>query len=325
MLVCDSRDRNGFYLRYVELGIAAGAAVLVLASCSHLDDLRPLLTGIDGDVRLTRLTSEGADPGRVLAAIRMFAREHGDRPTRYLQEVGWPGRPREELLEALRYEGLTCRALAGSAADVLCAYDDQLDAGVLALAEQAHPVVVRDGYRHKNARFSRAPELMDGFAPLSPAPGDASMLTFRRNQSEVREFTATRARRAGLSPDRVVDLVIAVAELAGNTMLHTESTGQLAIWSTGDEIICEVSDSGHIADALAGTIRPDPAESGSRRGLWLVHQVSDLVQARTGSAGSTVRVHFRLDSGIAAHRLGGGPAGSAGLGPITRERGTALT
>gem|GEM_PF-2603524 len=30
-------------------------------------------------------------------------------------------------------------------------------------------------------------------------------------------------------------------------------------------------------------------------GLWLVNQVCDLVQARTGPAGSTTRLHMSLD------------------------------
>jgi hypothetical protein len=49
-----------------------------------------------------------------------------------------------------------------------------------------------------------------------------------------------------------------------------------------------------ITDRLAGTLRPDPSAPGTRRGLWLVHQVSDLVQVRSGPAGTTIRVHLRL-------------------------------
>jgi hypothetical protein len=30
-------------------------------------------------------------------------------------------------------------------------------------------------------------------------------------------------------------------------------------------------------------------------GLWLVNQVCDLVQARTGQAGTTIRLHMRLN------------------------------
>src|SRR5690242_10117702 len=50
--------------------------------------------------------------------------------------------------------------------------------------------------------------------PLSKPPGSAEVLRYRANLAAVRDFTATRARRAGLPPARVTDLVIAVAELA---------------------------------------------------------------------------------------------------------------
>jgi hypothetical protein len=67
------------------------------------------------------------------------------------------------------------------------------------------------------------------------------------------------------------------------------------MWVTGGEVICQVEDTGQITDVLAGTARPDPVTPGGRRGLWVVHQVCDLAQIRTGPAGTTIRVHMRLD------------------------------
>jgi hypothetical protein len=91
-----------------------------------------------------------------------------------------------------------------------------------------------------------------------------------------------------------MDLVLAVGELAANTLAHTSGRGTFVIWRTGSEVVCQVSDSGQIADPLVGTFRPDPAATTSRRGLWLVNEVADLVQIRTGPAGTTVRVHMRI-------------------------------
>jgi anti-sigma regulatory factor (Ser/Thr protein kinase) len=109
----------------------------------------------------------------------------------------------------------------------------------------------------------------------------------------VREFTAVRARRAGLPPRRVSDLVIAVSELAANTLAHTSGPGTLTLWVTDDEVICQVQDQGQITDPLAGTVRAAPDAPGGGRGLWVVHQVCDRVEIRTGPAGTTVRVHMR--------------------------------
>ena len=289
--------------QYLMDGVAADAAILVAATRPHLDGLRTELS-LDGlDTLVCDLTSGGADPGRVLSEIRMFARQHSGRPVRCVQDVGWLGRPKEYLAEAFRYEALLSAELAGLPADVLCSYDADQDSDLLTVAERAHPIVVDGTQWRANPRFAR--HVMADEADnqtLSPPPRNASTLTFRGDQAEVRRFTAYQARDAGLPADRITDLLIAVSELAGNTLVHTTSTGTLTIWTTGGEILCQVSDSGQISDPLAGTLCPDPTEISSRRGLWLVHQVSDLVQVRTGPSGTTVRVHMRLPA--TCHRAG---------------------
>ena len=132
---------------------------------------------------------------------------------------------------------------------------------------------------------------MDG--ALSMPPDDAGVLRYRANLAEVRMFTAARALRAGLPPDRANDLVIAVAELAANTVVHTSGPGTLTVWVTDDEVICQVQDQGQITDLQAGMVRPAPDVPGGGRGLWVVCQVCDRVDISTGQAGTTVRVHMQ--------------------------------
>jgi anti-sigma regulatory factor (Ser/Thr protein kinase) len=94
----------------------------------------------------------------------------------------------------------------------------------------------------------------------------------------------------------VGDLVIAVGELAANTLVHTNGPGTVALWATGSEILCQVNDNGHIADPLAGRLKPDPVTSRGAFGLWVVQQLCDLVEIRTGTAGTAIRLHMHLDS-----------------------------
>ncbi|HEY2309164.1 MAG TPA: ATP-binding protein [Streptosporangiaceae bacterium] len=131
---------------------------------------------------------------------------------------------------------------------------------------------------------------MDGV--LSLPPDDAGVLRYRARLAEVRMFTAARALQAGLSPDRANDLVIAVAELAANTLVHTSGPGTLTIWVTDDEVICQVQDQGQITDLQAGMVRHAPDAPGGGRGLWVVCQVCDQVEISTGQGGTTVRVHM---------------------------------
>ncbi len=280
---------------YLRSAVSAGAAVLVAATSGHLEALAVSFGETSANVRLAELTTRGADPGRVLSMIRMFARDHSGQPLLFAQDVGWLGRPGEDLAEALRYEVLLCPGLAGSGAGMLCCYDAGLDLAILAEAERVHPVVIDAERQRASATYAGTglPEADRGRA-LSQPPPDAKVLTFREDQGAVRRFTESAGHQAGLPRDRVIDLVIAVAEIAANTLRHTSAPGVLTIWATADEVVCQVADRGRIGDPLAGTIRPDPTATGSHRGLWLVHQVMDLVQIRTGPAGTAVRMHMRL-------------------------------
>jgi anti-sigma regulatory factor (Ser/Thr protein kinase) len=134
-----------------------------------------------------------------------------------------------------------------------------------------------------------------GDLPLTSPPADAPVIGYRDELADVRQFTAIQARQAGLPPSRVIDLVIAVNELASNTLAHTAGPGRLAIWSTPREVICQISDTGYITDPLAGT-RPSPSEGlGAHMGLWVVRQICDLAEIQTSPAGTTIRLHMLLD------------------------------
>jgi|SRR5580698_7160729 anti-sigma regulatory factor (Ser/Thr protein kinase) len=129
---------------------------------------------------------------------------------------------------------------------------------------------------------------------LSKPPAAAEKLVYRAEIASVREFITTRARQAGLQVDRVRDLVLAVSELAANTLAHTGGPGTLMVWSTDDDIICQVHDSGQLPDADIGGNRPGPDELGGGRGLWVVRQLCDRVDIWTGQNGTTIRTYMRL-------------------------------
>jgi anti-sigma regulatory factor (Ser/Thr protein kinase) len=122
--------------------------------------------------------------------------------------------------------------------------------------------------------------------------------TYRTNLSEVRALVFRHARDAGLSEARANDLVLAVSEVAANTLRHTASDGTLTIWHDQTEIVCEVHDEGTITDPLAGRRKPAPNANGGH-GLWLVHQVCDLVELRSDTSGTTVRMHLSIHPRVA--------------------------
>jgi anti-sigma regulatory factor (Ser/Thr protein kinase) len=125
-------------------------------------------------------------------------------------------------------------------------------------------------------------------------------VTYRTNLAEVRALVFKHATGAGLTQTRANDLVLAVSEVAANTLRHTTSHGTLNIWHDQHEIVCEVHDEGTITDPLAGSRPPAPDASGGH-GLWLVNQVCDLVEMRSDASGTTIRMHMSLHQREAAH------------------------
>jgi anti-sigma regulatory factor (Ser/Thr protein kinase) len=116
---------------------------------------------------------------------------------------------------------------------------------------------------------------------------------YTTNLSEVRALAEKQARVAGLPDDRVVDFVIAVSEVAGNTVRHAKSPGTIEIWSDDDEIVCEIRDAGVIADPLAGS-SPPPSDANGGHGLWLVYQVCDRVDLHSDKNGTVIRLYMSL-------------------------------
>lgn len=116
---------------------------------------------------------------------------------------------------------------------------------------------------------------------------------YTTNLSEVRNLAEQRARKAGLPESRVVDFVIAVSEITANTVRHARSAGSIEIWTSTDELVCEIRDSGVISDPMAGR-RPPPPDSNGGHGLWLVHQVCDRVDLHSDENGTVIRLHMSL-------------------------------
>ena len=131
--------------------------------------------------------------------------------------------------------------------------------------------------------------------PLPAPAGDALYYAYRSDLSEVRALVFTHAREAGLAEGKANDLVLAVSEVAANTLRYTGSSGTLIIWRDGKELTCQVEDEGIITDPLVGQRKPGLDAPGGH-GLWLVNQLCDRVELTSGASGTTVRMHMDLTS-----------------------------
>jgi anti-sigma regulatory factor (Ser/Thr protein kinase) len=124
------------------------------------------------------------------------------------------------------------------------------------------------------------------------SPGDMSY-SYTTDLAAVRAVVYRYAKQAGLPEHRAIDLVLAVSEVAANTVRHAKSPGSLKIWYDTQQIICQIHDEGIIDDPLAGRRKPAMDAMGGH-GLWIVHQVCDDVDVQSGEAGTTIRLHMKL-------------------------------
>jgi anti-sigma regulatory factor (Ser/Thr protein kinase) len=247
-------------------------------------------------VDLVDMAELGRNPARIIPALQAYAGKHNGRRVCCIGEPIWPGRTAGEVREAIRHEALINLAFRDSLVTIVCPYDSAgLPGSVIADAARTHPAVIKDDQATASARYLEPPDLPPRCNRSLPRPpAHAETLGYCDDLRAVRSFVASRAACAGLTPSRIPDLVLAISELAANTMRHTEGAGTLQIWHTRGELICQVADTGHLTDPLAWhRSRSDELLGGN--GLWLVNQVCDLVQARTGQAGITIRLHMRLN------------------------------
>jgi anti-sigma regulatory factor (Ser/Thr protein kinase) len=211
-------------------------------------------------------------------------------------EPVWPGRSEAEVVECQLHESLLNVAFADAGPfSFLCPYDTAgLAEDVIAEVHRSHATVVQDGSRRASEGFCEPTTWAGPFGEPLPEPhGPVRVQAFGTGDlAEVRQLVGRRARAAGLTSSRADDLVLAVNEVASNSIRHAGGAGMLRIWSDGDMLLCEVQDRGRLRDPLAGRRRPDFTESGGQ-GLWITNQVCDLVQLRSFSDGSAVRIHMR--------------------------------
>jgi anti-sigma regulatory factor (Ser/Thr protein kinase) len=272
--------------------------MLVVVNAAKIDRLRALLGESGAGITFTDMMVVGSNPARIIAVWKEFVSRQDDaRPIRGIGEPIWPGRTPAELVECQRHEELLNLAFAETAGwRLLCPYDvDALDESVIAEARRSHPFILENGTRHHSEHFAGLEAVEAPFdAPLLEPSSPATVFEFDdHGLKQVRTSVGEHARAAGLDTARTSDLILAVNEVATNSLRHGDGGGRLRIWTEDGALICEVQDHGRIDQPLVGRVQPPLTIEGGR-GLWLVNQICELVQVRTFASGSVVRMHMRL-------------------------------
>jgi anti-sigma regulatory factor (Ser/Thr protein kinase) len=278
----------GFVSAAVEVvreALAYGCVPVVLADAEQIADVRAEVGGGPRLVLGFDMSVAGRNPARLLPALQHFLVQHPDQQLACVAEPIRFGDPaavvgevalHELLLRLPAFHSWNCR--------LTCTYDvDALSSDVVAAIEAAHGGSIADPVDQIDRARAES---------LPPRPMSCEDLGVDRTTlSTLREFIQRRAARAGLTDERVDDLVYAVNEVVTNSICHGEGRARVSFWTEAHAVVCEVRDRGYIRDPLAGRVAPQPDKAGGR-GLWLVNQLCDFVQLRSSPAGTTLRMHI---------------------------------
>lgn len=184
-------------------------------------------------------------------------------------------------------------ALVGLPVTMLCAYP--ADFSGLERVRATHPTV--PGGSGPNPAYRRPHEALVDFPPPPPpdlGPSTARLRFAANDLIRVRHLVGLFATAAGLDPDGVADAVLAVNEIATNSIEHGPGSGVLRLWQTqAGGLVAEVADTGgELNVPFPGITFPPPA--GARgRGLWLAAELSDVMQVWSDNGGTVIRVSLR--------------------------------
>lgn len=153
-----------------------------------------------------------------------------------------------------------------------------------------------DTLRHGCRPAAPAAPAVGALAEALPRPrGEVWKIPFAgEDLFELRQLVSSWARKEAMGDEATEELVLAVHEVATNSVRHGGGAGTLRLWRTANTLVCEIHDAGYITDPLRARRAPG-REASASRGLWIADQICDLVEIRSSPRGSQVRMQKQLD------------------------------
>jgi anti-sigma regulatory factor (Ser/Thr protein kinase) len=159
---------------------------------------------------------------------------------------------------------------------------------------RTHPyLATANGHHVINDRYTR-PELFltqprpTHADPLEAAPPFIELVN--PMPLPARQVVREKSLATSLTPTEVEGLVIAVSEAVTNAICHGRPPVQLRLWTGSDRIVVTVTDHGTgPTDPFVGLL-PSAAGPPGGLGLWLTHQLCNLVTMDKLEEGFTIRL-----------------------------------
>ncbi|MEP6560719.1 MAG: MEDS domain-containing protein [Nakamurella sp.] len=281
---------------FIRDGLARQEPVLVAVTEPRLAVLRSALAGDAERVMFADMAELGNNPALIIPAWRNFIDQHGGggHPVRGIGEPIWATRRQEVIVEAQLHEALLNVAVSpDTPLWLICPYDTAaLDEKVIVEATRSHPVIVESRMFRGSTRYGGAAHVEQLFGSPLPEPRVVvtSIIFDPRDHRHVDEILAFAA-DAGLRLQRAVKLAAAIDEVA--TAVDQDNLDvDIRVWSEGAALVCEVTDPDTVHDPMVG--RRAGQLSLRDSAVRLANELCDLVQVRSGRAGTATRVRCWL-------------------------------
>jgi len=282
-------------------GIHSGAHVIVALTDEKSRSTREALGPLADTVEFVDATQLYVRHGPMFRSIfeQLVRHASPDGPgLRLVAEQPLGDRQRADVCAYLRYEAAANAAYQSFNAQVLCPYDTRLGDDILDAAQRTHPRTWQpdggepnDGFEDPRAFIRRFVRDRDAAAVRDV---QVQPLEQREDVARARALARARATAAGLDRQASEELVIAVSEVVANAFLHGAAPRSLRSYEDDEHLVVQVRDGGRgPADPLVGYLPPDSERPGGR-GLWLAHQLCDIVEVVQDDRHTDVFLQMRL-------------------------------
>ncbi len=290
-LVYESEDEYlAHALPFLKEGVEAGEGAIVAHVRPGIAMMREALGDHAAGVTFVDVSTSYTRPARALAAYHeVYAAQLARTPTvRAVADVQFGPEPAEWDLWT-GYEAAFNRSFGHLPVWVLCSYNaNGTPDAVIEGVWQTHPEVV-EGPGWKTSERYEDPDLL--LRRLAPAPAPLAGLRSippGRDLEELRERLAPELAARGVSGPRVLDMLLAVTEVARNAVVHGGGMRDVRIGSAEGRFVCEIVDEGDgFDDPTAGYLAP---RDGAGAGLWVARQLTWRIDAFRAPDGFTTRI-----------------------------------
>ncbi|WP_046471519.1 sensor histidine kinase [Allosalinactinospora lopnorensis] len=298
LLYKDTEEFLSVAVPFVRAGLEAGDAVAVYLTEASLETMREALGSDASSVQFADSANAYTHPVRTLSASVAFINALAPRRMRVVAGEILESNPRRSWPEWFRFEWFCNTAVKDARLTTLCCYNRSfLPPEAVEYARQTHPATLTGNERTENPGVTGTGSVSTAFGrqPLPSSPQTAaSMHVDPADLHTVRNFIADQARRYGMAPGPLQDLLVAVTEVVTNAIRHGTSPITLRSWSGESDLFCEIVDSGDWRpDDFIGWMPPQSA-SEPGFGLWGVRMLCDIVEVRSAAEGTKVLLRHPL-------------------------------